>query len=204
MAYTDSATVKSYLGNVPSGASVDALITGFVAAAQSMIDGYCHQPFEAAADTTRYFDPLRDTGRDGSGVAWGNPYSYNGSRTLFLDAPLCAVTTITNGDGVVVAPTAYVTEPRNSTPWFSLTLKSSSGLSWQSLEIAIVGKWAYSVVAPPDIVQTATRLAAYLYRQRDNGFDLDRIIQTQSGVVMPLDIPRDIAKLLEPYKRIVV
>jgi hypothetical protein len=192
MAYTNITTVKSYLGDV-QGSIDDTLITGFIAAAQLYIDGYCHQTFEAAADTTRTFDPCADV--DG--------------RTLYFDAPLIAITSVTNGDGVVVAPSAYVTEPRNMTPWYGLTLKSNSSVNWTyggALEnaIAIGGKWAYSLTADANIQQAAQRLAAYFYRQRDNGFDLDRIIQTQSGVVMPLDLPRDIAKLLEPYKRIVI
>jgi len=192
MAYTNITTVKSYLGDV-QGSGDDALITGFIAATQTYIDGYCHQTFEAATDSTRTFDPTCDV--DGP--------------TLYFDAPLIAITSVTNGDGVVVAPTAYVTEPRNMTPWYGLTLKSNSGISWTyggALEnaIAIVGKWAYSLTADANIQQAATRLAAYFYRQRDNGLDLDRIIQTNSGVVMPLDLPRDICKLLEPYKRIVV
>lgn len=190
--YTDTATVKLYLGDV-QGSGDDALLTDFVAAAQSIIDDYCHQPFEASADRIRYFDPGCDV--DG--------------RTLYVDAPLCAITSVTNGDGVVIAASAYVTEPRNLTPWYGLRLKSNSSVMWTyggALEnsIAIAGKWAYSSTAPADIQHAAMRLAGYLYRQRDNGFDLDRIIQTSSGIVMPLDLPRDITKVLEPYKRIVV
>lgn len=186
--YTDALTVKAYLGNTLAIASDDLLIEGFVEAAASIIDGYCHQSFEAESDTTRYFDPCADV--DG--------------RTLYLDAPLCAITSVTNGDGVVIAPSAYVTEPRNSAPWFALKLKSNSGLSWQSDEIAIAGKWAYSVTAPADIQQAAMRLAGYLYRQRDNGFDLDRMLQTQNGVVVPFGLPRDISDILASYRRIVV
>jgi hypothetical protein len=190
--YTDITTVKAYLGDV-QGSSDGALIGSFIDAAQGIIDNYCHQSFEAIADTTRYFDPCRDV--DG--------------RTIYVDAPLCAITTVTNGDGVVVAPSAYVTEPRNSTPWFGLTLRSNSSVMWTyggALEnsIAIEGKWAYSLTAPADIQQAAMRLAGYLYRQRDNGFDLDRMLQTQNGVVVPFGLPRDIGEILASYKRIVI
>ena len=190
--YTDIGTVKSYLGNVPPTVD-DALLTDFIAAAQSIIDSYCHQSFEAGVDSTRYFDPTCDV--DG--------------RTLYVDAPLCAITSVTNGDGVVIAPSAYITEPRNMAPWFGLTLRSNSDVSWTyggalDNSIAIEGKWAYSASAPADIQQAATRLAAYLYRQRDNGFDLDRMIQTQNGVVVPFGLPTDIGELLAGYKRIVV
>jgi hypothetical protein len=212
MAYTDAATVKSYLGNVPPANSEDLLIGGFVETAQAYIDGYCHQTFEAVADSTRYFDPLKDGYGDNYSYGYGygaGYYSYGAGRRLYLDYPLCAITSVTNGDGAALLPADYVTEPRNLSPWFALSLKLSSAHLWTysgspENSIAIVGKWAYSLFAPADIRQAAMRLAAYLYRQRDNGFDLDRIIQTNNGTIMPLDIPRDIQKLLEPYKRIVV
>ncbi len=213
MAYTDINTVKSYLGgNAPVGA--DALLTGFVAAAQSIIDAYCHQPFEAAADSTRFFDPLVDTRGENYSYGYGygagySPYAYGAGRRLYLDYPLCAITSATNGDGVALLPADYVTEPRNMTPWYALSLKTNTNKVWTYTgspenSIAILGRWAYSVLPPADIQQAAVRLAGFLFYQRDNGIDLDRILQTASGVAIPPDLPRDVCKMLEPYKRIVI
>jgi hypothetical protein len=211
--YTDLTTVKSYLGgNAPVGA--DTLLTGFVASAQSIIDAYCHQPFEALADSTRFFDPLRDGYGDNYSYGYGyghgaGYYAYGGGKRLYLDFPLCAITSVTNGDGTPLLPTDYVTEPRNMTPWYAISIKIGSSALWKYTgspenSIAIAGKWAYSVTPPADIQQAAVRLATFLFYQRDNGIDLDRILQTASGVAIPPDLPRDVCKLLEPYKRIVV
>jgi hypothetical protein len=184
---------------------LDALLTRLLATAQASVDAYCHQPFEALVDTTRYFDPLHDTGRGGS---YGY-YSYGAGRTLCLDAPLCAITSVTNGDGVVIAPTSYVTEPRNMSPWFGLTLKLTSPVLWTysgspENSVAIVGKWAYSVLAPADIVQATLRLATWLYRQRDNALDLDRAVIVGNATIAPTRIPMDVMTILEPYKRLVI
>lgn len=193
MAYTSAANLKVYLGI--SEATDDTLLGTLVTAAQAMIDAHCRQTFEASGDTTRYFDPTCDA--DGP--------------TLRLDGPLCAITSVTNGDGNAVASDKYVKEPRNGTPWYALVLKANAGLAWTYTttpenSIAIVGKWAYSTTAPADIAQTTLRLAAYLYRQKDNqSGDLDRAINLGGGaMMMPAQLPSDIKTLLAPYRRLVI
>jgi hypothetical protein len=167
-------------------------LTALIARAQAAIDAHCRQTFEASADTTRYFDAVRDVSE----------------RSLFLDAPLCAVTSVTNGDGSVIASTKYTTEPRNSTPWHTLRLKGNAGVAWSYTStpedaIVIVGKWAYSTTAPVDVVQACARLAAYLYKQRDNALDLDRTVIVGDTTIMPLRIPGDVLTLLRPYRRLI-
>lgn len=191
MAYTSAANLKVYLGI--SETTDDTLLGTLITAAQAMIDAHCRQTFEASADTTRYFDPT---------------YNVVG-RTLFLDAPLAAITSVTNGDGNAIASTLYVTEPRNSTPYRQLTLKANAAVNWTYTgapenAIAIVGKWAYSTTAPADIAQVTIRLAAYLYRQRDNAGDLDRAIIGASGILLPAALPKDIQTLLRSYVRLVI
>lgn len=191
MAYVNAAALKVYLGI--SETTDDALLGTLIAAAQAAIDSYCRQTFEADADSTRYFDPTCDV--DG--------------RCLILDAPLCAITSVTNGNGVVVSSSDYVKEPRNSTPWHRLTLKGSATVAWTwtttpENSIAIAGRWAYSVSAPGDIVQAATRLAAYLYRQKNNSADLDRAVAIgASAMILPSDLPKDMTRLLAPYRRLI-
>lgn len=192
MAYASTATLKTYLGI--SETTDDTLLGTLLTAAQAMIDAHCRQTFEAAADTTRYFDPTQDVQ----------------GRTLFLDMPLSAITSVTNGDSVAVTSGQYVKEPRNGSPWYRLTLKSDTAVAWTYTSapenaIAIVGKWAYSESAPADIAQTTVRLAAYLYRQRDNTSDLDRTIAVGSNaMLLPSTLPKDIVTLLRPYVRLVV
>jgi len=191
MAYVSAANLKVYLGITET--TDDTLLGTLIAAAQAFIDSYCRQTFEASGDTTRTFDPTRDAS----------------GRWLYLDAPLAAITSVTNGDGNVVSAGNYITEPRNSTPYRALTLKSNSTVAWTYTttpenSISIVGKWAYSTSAPADIVQACTRLAAYLYRQKNNSGDLDRPIAIgSSAMLLPADLPKDLKALLAPYRRLV-
>lgn len=199
MAYVSAANLKVYLGITE--ATDDTLLGTLLGAAQAMIDTYCGQTFEANADTTRRF--------------YANSVDYGGhvdGRDLVLDAPLCAITSVTNGDGVVVSASDYITEPRNATPYYALRLKNSSNLLWtydddvETDTIAVVGEWAYSTSAPADVVHATTRLAAYLYRQKENqSGDLDRAVNLGGGVtLMPATLPSDIKTILAPYKRLVI
>lgn len=191
MAYTTVSLLKTYLGATTS--NDDTLLTALIARAQAIIDAYCQRTFEASANTSKTFDADRDT--DG---AW-----------LYLDEDLASINTVTNGDGdVLTASTEYMTEPRNRTPYFAIKLISQSGLSWTwttapENAITISGKWAYSTSAPDDIVHATLRLAAYLYRQRDNAADLDRPVYVGNATILPSQLPSDIKTILAPYRRLV-
>lgn len=191
MAYTSLANVKAYLGIATGTTADDALLTSLMASAQAIIDGHCDRTFEASADTTRYFDALCDTD----------------DRTLYLDRDLCAITSITNGDGATVASTEYTTTPRNNTPWFAITLKRNSDVYWRYDDdaedaIAVVGRWAYSLTAPADVAQATIRLTAYLHRQKDNAGDLDRpVLVSGSMTILPPQLPKDLVQILIPYVR---
>jgi hypothetical protein len=210
MSYATLVQLKQY-ANITTTTD-DALLTQMLAAAQAEIDAYCHQPFEALADSTRYFDPLVDTQGENYSYGFGygySPYAYGGGRRLYLDFPLCAITSVTNGDGSVIAPTDYVTEPHNMTPWYALALKQGSNKQWTYTgspenSIAIVGKWAYSVTADANIQQATLRLATWFYRGRDNALDLDRAVIVGNATIAPSRIPMDVMTLLEPYKRLVI
>lgn len=192
MAYLSNTTLKTYL-DIPSGTTIDdTLLTTIIAAAQAAIDAYCRQTFEASADSTRYFDPTLDVV----------------GRTLYLDYPLCAITSVTNGDSTTVSSSDYVKEPRNATTWNALMLKANAAVAWTYTDtpenaIAIVGRWAYSTSAPSDIVQACTRLSAWMYRQRDNAFDLDRVVITGDSTFVPAELPQDVRRMLAPYRRLV-
>lgn len=189
MAYASVAQLKTYLKI--GVATDDAMLGDMLARAQSIIERVTNKVYEAAADTTRRFDALRDTTNEG--------------RTLFFDtAWLAEVRTITNGDGTNVSASDYVTEPRNSGPWYALTLKTSAANGvWTFATdpedaITVVGRWAYSVAAPDYIVQATVRLAAWLYRQKDTAADVDRPLLTSDGVtIMPLKLPADVMSLIE-------
>jgi len=51
-------------------------------------------------------------------------------------------------------------------------------------------------------VQATTRLAAFLYRQKDSNADLDRPLLTGDGVtIMPSSLPHDVRQILDPYRK---
>lgn len=189
MAYTTAAAVKTYLGE--TGTDDDDLLGTLIGAAQGWVDLYTGRTFEASADSTRYLDCV-------AGVVDG--------RRLWLDGDLCAITSITNGDGATIAATDYVTAPRNETPYYALDLLASKGITWTYTDdpenaITIVGRWAYATSAPNTVVQATKRLAAYMYRQKDaNVFDTTAM--PESGVItVPQGMPKDVRLMLAPYVR---
>ena len=189
MTYCSTGDVKAYLGIAE--ATDDTLITALVTRAQAAVNRFCNRVFEATADSTRTFDA--------SGPHIIGP-------TLYLDRDLCAITSITNGDGTTIASTKYVTLPRNDTPYYGIKLKTNSGVLWTYVDdwegaISITGKWAYSLTAPADIVQATVRLAAFYYRQKDT--PLQDVTAIEAGVVIrPLAWPDDVRGLLAGYRRV--
>jgi len=188
MAYCTAADVKTYLG--VSGAGDDTLIGTLIDAAQAAIDTYTSRTFEAAADSTRYFDAA------GEHITRGH---------LYVDGDLCQITTVTNGDSVVVASDEYTTMPRNVTPFFGLRLLSNSNIIWTYTDeyinaITIVGRWAFSVTAPDDIAQACIRLASFYYRQKDA--QLADVTAIEAGVVVSTPaMPAEVQMTLAKYRR---
>lgn len=189
MAYTTAANLKVYLGI--ADVADDALLTTLIAAAQAFIDAYTGRTFEATADSVRKHDAYRDVK----------------GPVLWLADDCSAITSITNGDGATVAANKYVTEPRNSTPIYAVRLLSSAGVGWVAgtdpeNAISVTGKWAWSATAPADIVQACTRLAAFMYRQKDNMGEGDRALIAGGGTVLPVALPSDVKAMLAPYRRL--
>jgi hypothetical protein len=186
MAYTTIEELSEYLGITSS--EHGALLNDAIQAAQAWIDNYTGRTFAPSADTIRYFD---DDCYDGD--------------TLYLDADLCSITTVTNGDAVLIANTEYTTMPRNVTPWYALKFKDTSTYAWDGFtgEIAITGKWGYSTTVPAPVKQATLILAAYLYRRKDNLLDGDRTIIASGGTILPQTMPEDAAKLLDGYRCVV-
>lgn len=187
MAYATIDDLREYLGLVES--DHDALLGRLLDSAQAYIDAYTGRTFEASADSTRTLDAIKDVE----------------GRLLWLGGDLCAITTVTNGDAVVVATNEYTTEPRNYGPYYALKLLASSGKAWTYTTdpedaISIAGKWAYSLTAPDDISQATIRLAGWLYRQRDNAGEGDRPVVAGNATILPSRLPADIEAMIGRYK----
>ena len=192
MAYCSLAQLKTYVGATDN--DDDALLTDCITRAEAVIDRATKRRFEATADSTRTFDAQQDVA----------------GRTLYLDADLCAITSITNGDGAAITALQVVSEPRNHAPYYALTLKASTGLAWTyetdpEDAISVIGRWAYSTTPPADIEQACVRLAAWLYRQKDSSSDLDRPMVSMDGAtLLPAQIPADVQRMLQPYVRVAI
>lgn len=191
--YCQLAELKATLGvTVPLD---DVLLQEALDDAQAYIEGPsgAGRYFQVTADTTRTLDAERDV---------ADYY-----LVLWLDEDLCQITSITNGDGTTISPSLYVTNPRNTVPWYSLQFKWSSSQAWtynNSPEnaITIVGRWGYSITAPADIHRAHKRLAGWFYRQNSSQADIDRPLLTPGGVtVMPSKIPGDVEAILRNYRR---
>lgn len=185
MAYATLEEVKLYLGI--SEASDDGLLSGLISRAQSIIEGYTGRVFEAVTDT-RYF-------------SWDN---IKGRYLYLWSDDLLTVTTLTNGNGSVIASGDYRLEPRNETPKWRLRLDEN--ISWEMTdsdsEVSITGTWGYAATPPAAIQHACIRLAAFIYRQKDTSADIDRPLVTGDGVtIMPGSLPQDVRMLLDGYKR---
>jgi len=195
MAYCTTALVKTYLGI--TGSADDTLIGTLVVRAQAMIDKYCDRTFEASANTTNYFDAIRNTNR---------------MVLLFSEGLELATTptTVVNGDlATLVVNTDFVTMPTNKPPFYGLRILPSVSSQWietsagnSERAVQVTGKWAYSETAPDDIVAVTVRLVSFLYRQRDQSGELDRPVSVADGMILlPGRLPADIASILQPYRR---
>lgn len=188
MPYITLNEVKTY-GDFES-TNDDSLLTNLISDAQGIIEGITKRKFEGSA-SNRYFDAITDIDE----------------RTLLLDEDLCSISSITNGDGVVLTSGEYVTEDRNDTPFWGITLKSSSNKSWTyetdpENAITVSGVWAYSSTPPSDIHIATLRLVSWLYKQRETTVDLERATVTPEGqTLMPARLPYDIYSTLMRYKK---
>lgn len=195
MSYASLASLRRYLGIPATETGGDTLLTGCLVRATAAIDGHTRRTFAAAADSTRSFDSRADV--EGS--------------VLWLDEDLCAVTSITNGDGTTVASTKYVTEPRNRTPWYALRLLASSGVVWEPQAdgdtenaIVIVGRWAYSTTPPAAVEQACLELAKFFHDARKlDANDLNRTVIAGNATVLPASWPTTVRDALKPFVRLV-
>ena len=193
MTYATIDQVRRYLDN--PNASGDLLIEECIDRSQATIESGTQRIFEMPTDTTRKF--TLDAVQDELFVAGRTLYN-----VLLLDADLCQLTSIQNGDGAVIDLANIITNPINATPWSGLCLYDDY---WQDDlpggMIEITGRWAYSITPPHDIVQACIRLATYYHAQKDaQVFDTTAIFE--GGVMtIPQGLPRGVYDTIVRYRR---
>lgn len=129
--YATLTRLRSAIGLADSDTTDNALLARFIRAASGMMSAHCHRTFHPYVATHSF-----DYGEDA--------YAY----ALEVHDDLLEVTTLTNGDGVVVTAGQYVLSPRNVYPKWRLELKKSSGVTFtysSDMESAITlsGVWGY-------------------------------------------------------------
>ena len=196
MAYCTTTDVKLYGGWSDSDAGDDTLVAAVIPYAQQMIDQYCRRTFEYTDDsdnsTVRYFDAKDDI---------------IDNYTLMLDADLHKVLSI-SVDGSAISSNSYVFEPRNSAPYYGITILSNSSDDWDygtdsENAIAIDGHWAYSATAPADIKLACITLTNWLIKQRNSDLALTApIVDASAGVtVLPVQVPTVVRQILQTYRK---
>lgn len=187
--YSDLASFKAFKNIDSTDTTDDTVIEDIIEAVSRYIDRKTGRTFYAKSET-RYFD-----------VPEG--------RELDLRADLLTVTTLTNGDGTVIAAAYYNLEPRNSAPYYAIKIKQSSPYLWQldtngNMEgvISVAGTWGFSATTPDDIKELCLEIASNIYQRRSGqGADAAATITGAGVVLSPRDVPGWARDVLEFYKR---
>jgi hypothetical protein len=169
-----------------TAATYDTEIDAMIAAASRWIDRVTYDVEDAFAATvaaSRYYE--LDAIRDG---------------VLAVDKPLLSVTTLTNGDGNVLAAGTYRLQPRNTTPYWEIRLLSSYAWSWiTDGEVEVEGVWGFSATVPAPVQEACMMLAGWMYKRYQAALadatanaDLGQLIYGEA-------MPKQVIALLKPY-----
>jgi hypothetical protein len=188
--YIELLDAKKYLGIEATNEKDDVLLEKAIEQSKAWIDGFCLRTFEASVATTRYLNAVENVL----------------GRQLLLDRDLCTISSIVNGNAVTVNSSQYTTLPINETPYWGIVLKASAGINWTySLDpegaIVIVGKWAYSLIAPDAVKAASLRLTAFLYRVKDAPVFAVTAISEVGAMNIAKRMPIDVQEMLLPYRR---
>lgn len=138
--------------------------------------------YAVAADTTRYYS--------WSAIECGR---------LYLDMSALSVTTLINADGIELESGTYRLFPRNTPQKWFIELLSGYGWNWiTDGEIAVTGKFGYSLTAPANVVESATMWSAYLVKRYQAALQDATANQELGQLVYSEAIPTQVLALLHP------
>lgn len=201
---TTRALVRQQLGI--SSTQDDGLIDLYVEQAAAMIETHCNRIFGTFIEALRY---------DARESIIGGRIK---GRMLFFDTDVLGVDSVVNGADGTLDSTDYRLLPSNPPshrrtapfPRYGIELLPSSGRRWARGElgdrenaIIVNGTIGYCLPSqvPPDVRLAATRLAAWLYQNRDND---GATIQMADGTLnMPAEAPSFVLNTIRRYVRFV-
>jgi len=153
--------------------------------------GVVDNAFCQTATATRYYED--------DAVDW---------RTLVLDMPIITVSSIVNGDGVTVPADDYRLFPRNGRWYNEIRLRENATAisAWGFItdgEIAVTGKWGFTLAVPDEIREATTYWAAWLLKRyhaalqdASANFDLGQVVYSEG-------IPKPVINMLPGYRMMV-
>ena len=196
MSYPNLGNLKDYLVIALDNEADDATLTDILVNAIGFVEIYTDRVFVVAADSSEDFD-----------VAAPNVHK----DTLFFFRDLAAITSVTNGNGDLIAASDYTTKKSEvSATIYALKLTRKailSGAYWRygsdGTAIKIVGKWGYSADCPDTIYEIILRLASLDYRARSagQGGAVTALSKRAGLVIGAADVPKDIMFKLERFRR---
>jgi hypothetical protein len=133
--YITTSDFKAFQRVTSTDAADDLVIDAIVENTSRFIDDYTGRHFYPTIETRLYDIPNSN---------------FPDRDTIFLDEDLLSLTTLTNGDLSVITNTDYIVNPVNSTPYYSVKLRNTSNISWQSNAagsseqcISVNGVWGF-------------------------------------------------------------
>ncbi len=167
----------------------DTSIEDIIEAASRFIDTETGRTFYARTETRNFDVPV-------------------GTRELRLDDDLLAITTLTNGDDIVIADTEYILLPANVDPKFAIVLKSTSSIIWQpdsnggtEQVIDVAGTWGW-VATHPDNIKRACLMIATDYYDKREGQGVTVATVTAGGVLIrAAGVPDAAMKIINSFRK---
>jgi len=193
--YTTTAAVKRQL-NIGQNGTLntidDDLISVYVTQASQLIDTECSRVFAPTVGTL-FYDAIYP-------VICGN--------TLYFDQDYIGINAISNGSNGTLDPSNYRLLPLAYSPKYGVQLLAKSSETWlvgndgfAQNAICVIGTTGFCLDAdrPADITLAATKLAAWLYQNRDN--DGSSVQVADGSMVIPADAPTFVLRTINKYIR---
>lgn len=190
--YSTAAIVSRQLEIAPDNQADQDLISLYVTQASQAIDTWTGRTFSESVGTL-FYDAR---------------YPVIERRMLYFDQDYLGVIALSNGANGTIDPSNYRLLSLNYSPKYALQLLDKSNMAWlvgndgfAQNAICVIGTTGFCLAAnrPADVTLAATKLAAWLYQNRQN--DGTTIQMADGAQAIPSQAPPFVFKMLEKYIR---